>query len=117
MLDEDLYNLSTQDRYTPPETATASNYSVNNSGTNGILRPPKSNRVQPETAVPLKLKLEKVEELEKFMSNYEKSLIPASLPLYFYIAYQFIQKKTDLKEVGDSIYRKSKNNRKLVAKL
>jgi hypothetical protein len=67
--------------------------------------------------VPLKLKLEKVEELEKFMSNYEKSLIPASLPLYFYIAYQFIQKKTDLKEVGDSIYRKSKNNRKLVAKL
>jgi hypothetical protein len=43
--------------------------------------------------------------------------IPASLPLYFYIAYQFIQKKNDRKEVGDSIYRKSKNNRKLVAKL
>jgi len=86
LLDEDLYNQSSQDRYAPPEIATASNYSVNNSGTNGILRPPKSNRVQPETAVPLKLKLE-------------------------------IQEKNDLKEVGDSIYRKSKNNRKLVAKL
>ena len=68
--------------------------------------------------MPLKLR---VEEVKIFMKNYEKSLTPASLPLYFYIAYQFIQKtyfnENDLKEVGDSIYRKYKTYRKLVAKL
>ena len=30
-------------------------------------------------------------EVKEFMEHYQKTLTPASLPLYFYIAYQFIQ--------------------------
>ena len=118
MLDKDLYTCKESSQGTPPEIATPSNYSENNSGTNRNTkngRSIKRNSTQPETAVPLKLRVGKVEE---FMSSYEYSLTPASLPLYFYLAYQFIQQtyymKNDLKQVGDSIYRKSKNNRKLV---
>ncbi|XP_071171553.1 transient receptor potential cation channel subfamily M member-like 2 [Mytilus edulis] len=33
-------------------------------------------------------------EVKKFMERYQKSLTPASLPLYFYIAYQFIQENS-----------------------
>jgi len=40
-----------------------------------------------------------------FMEDYQKSMTPASLSLYFYIAYQFIQEmlyesKKDKEEVG-----------------
>ena len=119
LFEKDLYDQSSPD--IAPEIVTPSNYSENNSGTNRNTkngRSIKRNSIQPETAVPLKLRVGKVEE---FMSSYENSLTPASLRLYFYLAYQFIQQtyymKNKLKQVGDSIYRKSKINRKLVAKL
>lgn len=121
LFEKDLYDQSSPD--IAPEIVTPSNYSENNSGTNRNTkngRSIKRNSIQPETAVPLKLRVEEVEEVEEFMSSYKNSLTPASLRLYFYLAYQFIQQyyiKNELKQVGDSIYRKSKNNRKLVAKL
>lgn len=56
---------------------------------NGIVGP-KNNSVKPVSTVTCN-NMNVTGEVKEFMQRYQTSLTPASLPLYFYIAYQFIQ--------------------------
>ena len=54
---------------------------------NGETNKGRRNSIHPVTSTKINIK----GETKAFMEGYQKSLTPASLSLYFYIAYQFIQ--------------------------
>jgi len=59
---------------------------------NGETRPVTQNSIHPATTVTLNnINIERETKGKAFMERYQESLTPASLSLYFYIAYQFIQ--------------------------
>ena len=79
----DYRKISESSNRSKPEVVTPDNIQARNSMDNHC-------KVYP--AISVTANNAKIEgEMTKFMTTYQESLTPASLPLYFYIAYQFIQ--------------------------
>ena len=88
----DLYTDTDFENKIVPQVATPNNLHGDRSSgmPNGRLR---VNSVHPSSVTLHNAKVEG--NVKEFMEGYQKSLSPASLPLYFYIAYQFIQEMSD----------------------
>lgn len=79
------------------DTSDAFDNSLNNKpGCSSVVKPngkSRKNRINPKSVTLHNAKMGG--EVKQFMTKYQESLTPASLPLYFYIAYQFIQEMSN----------------------